>query len=140
MLRPIDGLMTTRRLSRLSLRRRPLLLRVLRLTSYWATGDVAQHLIIGVHVDVTAVTGTNPTAAFVVQVAPDTGAFGSPVSVGEVATAVGVGSFTIDVDRDDIINALGANPTAGSLRLYATLGGTSPSFTYVAYVSPVAGM
>jgi hypothetical protein len=110
------------------------------LTSYWATGDVAQNLIIGVHVDVTAVAGTNPTAAFVVQVAPDTGAFGSPVSVGEVANAVGVGSFTIDVDRDDITNALGANPTAGSLRLYATLGGTSPSFTYVAYVSPVAGM
>jgi len=110
------------------------------LTSYWATGDIAQGLDVGVVIEVTAVAGTNPTAAFTVQVAPDSGAFSAPVTIGESLTATATGRQVIVIDRDDLVNALGANSTVGSLRVYATVGGTSPSFTYQAWVAPLPGL
>jgi hypothetical protein len=111
------------------------------LTSYWAAGDVAQELDFACVVEVTAVAGTLPTAAFAVQVSTDP-TFASPTGtvVGEIPVVNAVGRVTIVVDRDSIISALGTSPTAGTLRLYATLGGTSPSFTYNAYLSPLPGM
>lgn len=110
------------------------------LTSYWASGDVAEELDMAVVIETTAVSGTLPTVAFTVQVAPDSGAFSAPVAIGAAPVVSNTGRTVIVIDRDDIVAALGASPTVGSLRLFATLGGTSPSFTYNAWVAPLAGL
>lgn len=111
------------------------------LTSYWAYGDVAEMLDWAAVVEVTAVSGTNPTAAFAVQVSTDP-AFSAPTgtTIGEVPVVTSTGRTVIVIERDEIIAALGVSPAAGTLRLYATLGGTSPSFTYNAYLSSLPGM
>jgi len=115
------------------------------LTSYWASGDLAQELDLAVVIEVQSVSGTAPQCVFNVQVAADSGAFTSPFSVGATITATGTGRYVVIVDRSDIFEAIGAtllaatNPV-GSLRLYGTLSGTSPSFTYYAYVTNLTGL
>lgn len=109
------------------------------LTAYWMSGDVASLLDMAVVIEVSAVSGTNPTATFAVQVAPDSGAFSAPVAVGASIAVTGAGRSVLVVDRSDIATALNG-ATVGSMRLYATLGGTSPSFTFYAYPAPLTGL
>ena len=109
------------------------------LTSYWAAGDVAELLDMAVVVETSAISGTLATATVTIQVAPDTGAFGTPVTIAEAPVVSATGRAVIVVDRDEIISAL-AGATVGSLRAYLTLAGTSPSITYTAYVAPLAGL
>lgn len=109
------------------------------LTSYWATGDIAENLDMAVVIEVAATAGTAPTFSAAVQVAPDSGAFSAPVATDTLAIT-GAGRYVMIVDRDDLYTALGTATTAASLRLYLTLGGTSPSITYLAYVSPLTGV
>jgi hypothetical protein len=107
------------------------------LTAYWNTGDDANLLETAVVLEVTALTGTG-TYSVAVQVAPDAGVFASPVAIGTLAITQ-TGRAVITVNRDDIVAALGGSETAGALRLYFTLGGTSPSITVAAYVAPLTG-
>lgn len=111
------------------------------LASYWAAGDSAQELDLGVVFEVSAFGGTAVTCTATVEVAPDSGAFTSPVTVGTIAIT-GTGRAVIVIDRDAIVNAWGtATVTVGSLRAKMTLSaGTSPTITYVAYVAPLVGL
>ena len=104
----------------------------------WNAGDVADPLEFAIVIETTAVGGTTPTFSAAVQVAPDSGAFAAPVAI--VTEAItGAGRTVLIVERDDVINAL-AGALVGSLRLYLTLGGTSPTITYTAYCAPLPGM
>lgn len=109
------------------------------LTSYWATGDLAENLDMAVVIEVTNTGGTTPTFSSAVQVAPDSGAFTSPVAVDTLAIT-GTGRYVQVIDRDDLVTALGTSATVASLRLYLTLGGTTPTITYSAYVAPLTGL
>jgi hypothetical protein len=107
------------------------------LTSYWATGDVAELRDFAVVIETTALVGTGTYTASV-QVSTDP-TFASPAGVA-VATSLAIsatGRTEMIVERDLIAAVLGANATAGYARVYMTLGGTSPSITYNAYAAPV---
>lgn len=122
------------------------------LDSYWSAGDIAEVLDMAVVVQTTAISGTAATVTYSVQVAPDAGTFGSPVTIAESGAVTGTGMTVITVDRESIISALGSSgpatqdtvsgsfATVGSLRLMVTIGGTSPSVSYTAYVSPLTGL
>lgn len=110
------------------------------LTSYWATGDIAEELDMAVVIVTTAVAGTSVTVTPAVQVAPDSGAFATPVTIGTGQAITAAGQSVVVVDREQLINALGASQTVASLRVNFTIAGTSPSFSYVAYVAPLTGL
>ena len=109
------------------------------LIAYWDSGDVASLLDMAVVIETSAVSGTAASATFAVQVAPDSGAFSAPVAVGTAVAVTATGRSVLIVDRSDVTNAL-AGSAVGSMRLYATITGTSPSFTFVAYPAPLTGL
>lgn len=107
-------------------------------TGYWNTDggvNAATLLEFAVEVIVQSIVGTG-TYTLAVQVASDA-AFTSPVVVASVSPTA-VGRSTLIVARESIAAALGSNQT-GYFRVYATLGGTSPSIDYEAYAAPLVG-
>lgn len=60
--------------------------------------------------------------------------FGSPTTVGSVTPAA-TGTYEVLLSADGIAKL---DSTAAAIRVKATLGGTTPSITYGAFVSPVA--
>lgn len=110
------------------------------LTSYWATGDVAEVLDMAVVLEVTTWDHTTGDETYVatVEVAP-TNAFSAPVTVATVAIT-GTGRYVMTIDRDELQNALGTSATDGWMRVKQTLGGTTPILNYSAYVSPLMGL
>jgi hypothetical protein len=105
---------------------------------YWNTDggvDAATLLEFAVEVIVNTI-ATTGTYSLAVQVAPDA-AFTVPVVLATVAPTA-TGRTTLVVSREAIAAALGANQT-GFLRVYATLGGTTPSIDYESYLAPLSG-
>jgi hypothetical protein len=105
---------------------------------YWNTDggvDAATLLEFAVEVIVTALAATG-TYTLAVQVAPDA-VFTAPVVLATVQPTA-TGRTTLVISREAIAAALGASQT-GFIRVYATLGGTTPSITYESYLSPLSG-
>jgi hypothetical protein len=104
------------------------------LSAVWSENQVAEVSHYTVQIGVTALANTG-TYAVDIDVASDID-FTSPTTIAS-ASITQTGQFGLGVDRGDLQTALGGSAT-GYLRLNMTLGGTSPSITYVAYCAPVS--
>lgn len=87
-------------------------------------------------VDVTALDTSDADETYVLAVkASDNSSFGNEVTVGSL-TVTGTGLRTFVVDSEEI-DRLGTKPDR--VRIGHTLGGTTPSITYTAWIAPLAG-
>ena len=101
------------------------------LNSYWQENQVAESATLRIALDVTSIVDTG-TYTLAVQVASDA-SFSSPVTVASMPITT-LGASALSITREDVEDALNGSAT-GYMRLYATLGGTSPSITYNAYAT-----
>ena len=108
---------------------------------YWTVDgafDVATLIDFAVIANVESIaTSGNQTYVITVQVATDA-AFTTPLTV-ETVTVTATGRSVLTVARENIVAALGTSATSGFLRAYATLGGTSPSLGWNAFIAPLVG-
>jgi len=81
-------------------------------------------------INVSAVGGTTPTAAFYVNVSPTVG--GTKTKVAQLPNITAVGQYEIPLSGKLVEQHV---PTAEALGIGATLGGTTPSFTYQAFLA-----
>lgn len=102
--------------------------------AYWDNGDIANGVFTTVvHVSALDVADADETYTLTFEV-DDVSGFTSPTVVGTcVVTATGV--YSVILDSDTIKKR---DPDARYLRVNATLGGTTPSITYGAWLAPVA--
>lgn len=109
------------------------------LSSYWASGDVAQDFQFAVVTEVNAWDHTTGDETYVqtLQVCATSG-FGSGVVTVATQAITGIGRYVSVVTREQIAAAL-AGATTGFLRVEMTLGGTTPILGYFAYASPMVG-
>jgi hypothetical protein len=82
-------------------------------------------------INVTAVSGTTPTAAFYVNVSPTVG--GSKTKIAQLPTINAVGQYEIALSGKQAEQHVS---TAEAIGIGATIAGTTPSFTYNAYLAP----
>lgn len=100
--------------------------------AYWDDNDVA-HESLTVVVVVSDIDVSDADETYVIAVETDSSnAFGSAVEVGSLTVPGAVGSYAINLDADTI-KAL--DPTAQWIRVSLTVGGTTPSITYSAWLS-----
>jgi hypothetical protein len=81
-------------------------------------------------INVSAVSGTTPTAAFYVNVSPTVG--GAKTKVAQLPTINAVGQYEIPLSGKLVEQHV---PTAEALGIGATITGTTPSFTYQAFLA-----
>lgn len=81
-------------------------------------------------INVSAVSGTTPTAAFYVNVSPTTG--GTKTKVAQLPTINAVGQYEIPLSGKLVEQLV---PTAEAVGIGATIAGTTPSFTYQAFLA-----
>ncbi len=85
--------------------------------------------------DVTALDATTGNETYVLAVETDANtSFGSAVQVGAV-TVSAVGRYEVPLSQWQLAKL---DSTAAAIRVNATLGGTTPSITYGAYIVPTA--
>lgn len=107
------------------------------LTAYWNAGDVANSHEMAVVVQVEAVDTVTGDETYVFAIEVDSVADFSDTPTKLVTrTVTAAGRFVLMVTREDLV---GAGADAKYLRVHATIGGTTPSVTYNAYVAPVVG-
>lgn len=102
--------------------------------AYWDNGEIpARELDVAIVVTAVDFTSADETYTISVEVATDS-AFTSPVQV--AATSVlGIGAYTLCVDMDSV-RTLGAHKY---MRVKHTVGGTTPSITYTAWLAEYGG-
>lgn len=107
------------------------------LSAYWNSGDLAMKHQFAIIMHVTAIDTGDGDETYVVGPQVDSvAAFSdSPVSL-STKTITSTGRYEFVVTREEV-EAADAN--GAFIRLLATLGGTTPSLTYHAYVAPIVG-
>lgn len=101
-------------------------------TAEWNLGDIGskQEFVIVVHVTAADVSGDG-TYSVAVNIADDAG---STVGTGSSLSVTEAGTYYLPVIKENVV-AVGGSQVG----VTATLGGTTPSFDYFAYVSPFYG-
>jgi hypothetical protein len=100
-------------------------------TAYW-NANVTPYQTLAVNFIVKSIVSTG-TYVLTVEVSDVVG--GTYVVVGSV-TVASIGVYTVNLDMDTVKKTL---PTAGFIRVTATIGGTTPSLDYDAYLAPIVG-
>lgn len=82
--------------------------------------------------DVTAVSGTTPTCAFSIQASNDGGS--TWVTIGQINTINAIGRYEVAWSQ---LGASALCPGADRVRHVATIAGTTPSFTFQAFLAKI---
>lgn len=88
-----------------------------------------------VEVNVTAVSGTTPTCAFAVQVTNDGGTTWKTVAQQSTINAIGRYELAFSGAGAAALLAPSATQANNQIRIASTIGGTTPSFTYGAWMT-----
>ena len=98
-------------------------------TNYNASGAV-------ITINVTAASGTSPTLVAKLQYSPDAGTTWIDYTTKPVTatiSATGQTTLTVYPGVTEVANAAVALPIPRTVRMYYTIGGTTPSFTFATY-------